>query len=138
LTFKGSIGAKPNPKTIGLQSLTAKILCKAHNSGLSDLDNAAGTAFDAVRSCRILSNVRKDAPGTRYKVERFTMDAKTSRALDLLKTLLNLSNESSMLIGVNGQAPGIPPADLVRICFGLEPFPVRAGMYHCSKRRDAR
>lgn len=46
-----------------------------------------------------------------------------------LKTLLNLSHESNLFIGVSGTEKGIAPADLVKICYGEQPFEGAAGMY---------
>src|SRR5579859_3998420 len=46
-----------------------------------------------------------------------------------LKTLINLSFEGPLLIGVNGAEPGRPSRDLLSIVFGDSPFAGRAGMY---------
>src|SRR5690242_8484631 len=46
-------------KSIGLSNLVAKILCKNHNSGLSDLDAAALAAFNAFREAIRLNQVRE-------------------------------------------------------------------------------
>src|SRR5690348_11277537 len=46
------------PKSIGLSNLVAKILCKRHNSGLSDLDSSALQAFNVFREAIRLNQVR--------------------------------------------------------------------------------
>lgn len=35
-------------KEVRIESLTGKVLCEAHNRGLSELDAAAGDAFSAI------------------------------------------------------------------------------------------
>lgn len=40
------------PKAIGINSLTANVLCRDHNSELSDLDNAALRAWEALKRIR--------------------------------------------------------------------------------------
>lgn len=120
---------KEEPKTVGIGSLTAKILCQEHNSQLSPLDSAAGAAFDSLRQQTKLANEReKLSPSTLLKVERFKIDAKLLERW-FLKTLLNLSYGGDFLIGINGTEKGVPPTELVRICYGQEPFPGEAGMY---------
>src|ERR1035441_9295323 len=37
------------PKEVRIESVTAKILCRDHNTALSELDSAAGQAFKAIR-----------------------------------------------------------------------------------------
>jgi hypothetical protein len=37
------------PKEVRIESLTAKILCRNHNSALSELDSEAGRAFSVIR-----------------------------------------------------------------------------------------
>ena len=45
-------------KQVRIERLTAKILCKDHNSALSSLDAAAGNGFDLIRDAAKLSNDR--------------------------------------------------------------------------------
>jgi hypothetical protein len=51
------------PKSIAKAALTRKILCRAHNSELSDLDGAAKDAFDIFREAtnRVLKNAENRA-----------------------------------------------------------------------------
>lgn len=129
VTVQGLHWCKDEPKTVGIESLTAKILCQEHNSQLSSLDSAAGTAFDVLRRQTKLANDRaKLSPNSLVKIERFTINARLLERW-LLKTLLNLTHEGQLLIGTGGTEPGVPPADLVQVCYGLQPFPGNAGMY---------
>jgi hypothetical protein len=129
VTVHGLNWCKDQPKTVGIESLTAKILCQEHNSRLSPLDSAAGAAFDVLRQQTKLSNERqKLSPKTLLKVERFIIDARLLERW-FLKTLLNLSHGSDFFIGVDGTEKGVPSSELVEICYGLRPFPCDAGMY---------
>lgn len=129
VTVEGLHWCKDQPKTVGIESLTARILCQEHNSQLSPLDSAAGAAFDALRRQTKLANERqKLSPKALLRVERFNIDAKLLERW-LLKTLLNLTYCSDYLIGVGGTEKGVPSSDLVQICYGLQPFPGDAGMY---------
>jgi len=77
--FPGSVSIRGFPwcaeqfKTVGINSLTANILCRKHNSELSEVDAAAGTAwrvlrevFDLLEDLRIAEAVTK----TRQKIAR--------------------------------------------------------------------
>ena len=129
ITVQGFHWCKDEPKTVGIESLTAKILCQEHNSRFSPLDSAAGAAFEALRQQTKLANERqKLPPGVLLKIERFIIDASLLERW-LLKTLLNLTYGSGFFIGIGGTEKGVPPNDLVQICYGLQPFPGNAGMY---------
>lgn len=129
ITVQGFAWCKDEPKNIGIGSLTAKILCGKHNSGLSPVDSAAAKAFDVLREQNLLANQRKERSlKTLLNVVRFHIDAKLLERW-FLKTLLNLTYQGDYFIGSSGIAKGEPPLDLVEICFGLKPFPGNAGMY---------
>ncbi len=40
-----------------------------------------------------------------------------------------LTWESNFFVGVDGDVKGTPSASLVNICYGLQPFPYKSGMY---------
>ena len=50
-----------DPKEVRIETLTSKILCKDHNSALSELDSAAGSAFDSIRDFTDKDKTRTDA-----------------------------------------------------------------------------
>ncbi len=126
---QGLSWCKNEPKTIGIQAMTAKILCREHNNALSPLDSAAGDAFDAFRqNAKRNGEIHKRSILTLLQEKPFTIDAKLLERW-LLKTLLNLTFESRYLIGTSGTEKGIPPLDLVEICYGRRNFPGAAGMY---------
>lgn len=120
---------KDEPKVIGIESATAKILCEHHNNTLSPLDEAASAAFDALREQTKLANDRAKFPQrTRFAVRRFPIKARLLERW-LLKTLLNFSFDGPYLIGPSGVTQGIPPLDLLEICFRGASFPSQSGMY---------
>src|SRR4051794_31716079 len=50
---------KTGPREVGLASLTAKILCKKHNSDLSEVDTGGAEAFNIFRQLRLVANQRQ-------------------------------------------------------------------------------
>jgi hypothetical protein len=78
------------PKTIGLSSLTRKILCTHHNSKLSLVDDAAIAAFNAFRKSVQLTDIREKIKERRWAVLHLPVDgAKLERWF--LKTLINIT-----------------------------------------------
>lgn len=129
VTVKGLRWCKDKPKTVGLESLTAKILCQTHNNALSPLDEAAGVAFDALRELCATENRRHTTSLlTRLATPTPIIDAKLLERW-FLKTLLNLSHGGEFFIGPSGVEIGVAPPDLVKICYGDAPFQGAAGMY---------
>jgi hypothetical protein len=109
-------------KTIGLGSATAHLLCKRHNSDLSELDDAAKISFAALRDASELSNSRLLIAPREWMVQETDVNG---LALErwFLKTSLNLyvlhSSQNRWRVGSVAEEV---PAILVRIVFGLEPF----------------
>jgi hypothetical protein len=128
LTVQGLAWCKDAPKTIGLSSLTAKILCREHNSELSELDSAAGNAIRVIRQAEQLEKVRRSLKPQFWTVVRSRIDGpKLERWF--LKTLINVTYENDFQIGTGPQAKGIPSADLVEIAFGRKRFTAYEGLY---------
>ena len=129
VTVQGFHWCKHEPKTVGIEAITSKVLCKKHNSDLTSLDEAAGAAFDCLRRQTKLYNDRqKFSSRAIFAVERFVINAILLERW-LLKTLINLTWESNFFVGVDGDVKGTPSASLVNICYGLQPFPYKSGMY---------
>jgi hypothetical protein len=122
----------PEPKTIGLANLTAKILCTKHNSDLSELDSAAGSAFSAMREMMHLSNVRAGLKPHYWKVQRYFVDGPALERW-FLKTLINLAVGGQYFIGLDSTEGGRPSASLVEICFGLRQFEEYEGLYSVAR-----
>ena len=120
------------PKCIGLANLVAKILCKRHNSGLSDLDHAALGAFKVFREMIRLNQVREKLkrPATHWNVKRMVIDGPLLERW-FLKTLINLSFGGEWPIGSNEK--GLPSSELVEVTFGKRQFERGAGLYLAAR-----
>ena len=116
----------PEPKQVGIGSLTANILCAKHNSELSPVDDGGAAAFHALREMMRISNVRKNIKGRITNVVHHHCDGPLLERW-LLKTLINISYRGDKPIG-QGAKVGKPTEDLVPIAYGLEPFPAGAGL----------
>jgi hypothetical protein len=123
------------PKELRIESLTAKILCKDHNSALSELDSAAGRAFNAIREYVSMTTERAKSPYINWAPAQFTIDGpKLERWC--LKTLLNFSFNRQLTIGPGSHAGGTVTCELVRIAFGLEEFTSGRGLYSAFRQNE--
>ena len=116
------------PKNIRIESLTAKILCRDHNSALSELDSAAGRAFQAMQDYATTTRDRAQMPYVNWAPKHFTIDGPRLERW-CLKTLLNFSFGRKLMIGAGSHEPGKVPIELVRVTFGLEQFSGGQGLY---------
>lgn len=132
ISVSGFPWCKGETKIISLSSFTSKILCTKHNSLLSPLDSAAGAAFKAFNDSALLLNKRLSEESSKFKVRHFRINGKLLERW-LLKTLINLCSESGLLVGSKAEKPGIPDESLVRICFGLEHFAGKSGLYLAAR-----
>jgi hypothetical protein len=132
LTVEGFPWCKGERVKIGLASFTAKILCRKHNSDLSDVDAAGGKAFEALREARRLANVREKRPTSRWSVVRTKIDGRGFERW-CLKTLINLCYEGDRPIGRDSVEAGKPSERLVRTAYGLESFLGKTGLYFVAR-----
>ena len=124
------------PKSIGLSSLVAKILCKKHNSSLSEVDSAALAAFNAFRQSIHLNNVRgKMKKPSTWNVKRFRIDGPRLERW-FLKTLINLSFGKEWSIGAGSHPEGTATGELVEAAFGRRELGHGAGLYIAAKAGD--
>jgi len=132
---KGLDWCLEEPKEVRIESLTAKILCRDHNSALSELDSEAGRAFNTIREFAQTKTEREKMPYINWAFKQQTID---SRKLErwCLKTLLNFSFGRNLVIGPRPQEPGSVSADLVRIAFGLEEFTAGRGIYTAYRQNE--
>ena len=123
------------PKKLRIESLAAKILCKDHNSTLSELDSTAGCAFNAIRDYANTTTERAKAPYINWAPKQFTIDGpKLERWC--LKTLLNFSFNRRLTIGPGTHDAGLVPEELVRIAFGLQEFTSGRGLYTAFRQKE--
>jgi hypothetical protein len=115
-------------KTVGLAALVKKVLCAAHNSMLSEVDNAAIGLMKALRAAVELNNARALLEPQNWQVQKFPVDgSKLERWF--LKTFITFAFGAQPLIGIDSSQPGHPSRALVETAFGLRQFPPRAGLH---------
>lgn len=122
----------PEPKTIGLQSLVAKHLCRHHNERLSPADSEALHLLRALHRMSASTEARKQGK----RQPRVVIDVDATRVEQwLLKTTFNMA-----LVG--GKATdgllidGAADERLARIAFGLDDFEEPDGFYWIARTAD--
>lgn len=120
------------PKEISLASLTAKILCRGHNSDLSPVDTAGGAAFGVFRQLRTVANERRGMTAGAWDVREYHVDGPMLERW-LLKTLINLTYTRDLPIGSLDVEKGCPARGLVEVTFGTRQFTGKAGLYFVLK-----
>jgi hypothetical protein len=113
---------------VGLSSLTAKVLCSNHNSGLSAADGAATTTVRLFQEALDLQSFRQKYKPTRWSREQFKINGYELESW-FLKTLINIAYKSEKMIGKRATEPGVPSVDLVEIAFQRRRFSPPAGVY---------
>lgn len=113
---------------VGIGSLTAKILCRHHNTLLSPVDQVGKQAFDALRKATALYNKRELRPGDTWSVARRQIDGPMMERW-FAKTTVNLFT----VLGVSWNHPiagGIsPPPALVEAAYGIRGLSKPMGLY---------
>lgn len=118
----------PQPKVVGINSLTGHVLCERHNSLLSEVDTAAAGAFKTFEQANDAVKLRT-ASGKPFNVTRRSVDGPRLEKW-FLKTLFALHSAGSLPGGLNPQ----PPArELCVIAFGRAPLYGRSGLYMICK-----
>jgi hypothetical protein len=128
ITVRGLHWCRDEEKTVGLAALTGKILCRKHNSDLSELDSAVKRAFETLDSSLQLFQLRSKLTRRRWTTQTYTIDGALLERW-FLKTLINLSHGGPWIIGEGAYSAGAPNDELVRIAFGRAVFREKAGLY---------
>jgi hypothetical protein len=128
VTVQGLSWCPNGPVTVGLSSLTAKILCTKHNNDLSFADAAASATIKSFEEAIALHKFRSQYRRTDWTRRDFKVNGHELESW-FLKTLINITFESEKLIGKCGTQPGIPPRELVEIAFQRCRFASPAGLY---------
>ncbi len=132
LTVVGYPWCRTEPKTVPVQTLVSKILCRVHNSALSEIDAAAKRAFHAIRAGQALGNRRHalGIPKKRWKYQRFGVDG-TLLERWFLKTAINMTVAyPGDMRWAQGDRPATdPPLELIQMAFGFIPVPPPLGLY---------
>ncbi len=120
------------PKLIGLASLTAKILCSKHNSGLSEMDTAAIQTAKAFREALDLRDFRERHKRTHWTRRRFQINGYQLESW-FLKTLIDIGYKGLLPIGSDSSEPGRASDSLIETAFGLRRFIKPAGLYTVAR-----
>jgi hypothetical protein len=131
VTVQGFKWCKSAPKEVGLANVTAKILCRKHNTELSPIDDAGAAAFDVFRQSTRLTIARAKVRTNYLHVETFRLNGPGLERW-FLKTLINVAYGHDYRIGRDSTVPGEPSPALVEVAFGKRAFEGRAGLYQVA------
>jgi len=132
ITIKGFDWLHGETKTVGIDSLVAKILCEKHNNLLSPLDAEAADTFHTITKILEVAQERgKTKLSKRYwRVEEHSADGRlferwaAKYALGLFCVV-----GKDWLWHQTGSEPLNPPKEMVRAIYGLGAFEKPAGLY---------
>jgi hypothetical protein len=128
---QGLSWCKAAPKRIGIASLTQKMLCRDHNSGLSHVDTEGKKLFVAIGDAADLAYRRsRQVPHRRWKPVRFVVDGLLIERW-FLKTTINvvIAQECRACWALtNAPVREVPPL-LVDAAFGRFTFARPMGLY---------
>jgi len=125
-------------KKVPVAKLTAKVLCRTHNSGLSDVDAAGGDLFEYIRRSGRLFKIRGEAlVRKKWKVVEYEADgARLERWF--LKTVINLgaSRSAGGKWAIDRTPLAKPPEAFVRAAFGEASLEPPLGLYGVVSSRE--
>ncbi len=136
ICVQGFQWCRPTYKEISVRNFTSNILCERHNSLLSDIgvDGGGTSAFDVFRQVakvhdQRLANIEAGFWTGRFDICEYSIDGSLVERW-LLKTLINmeLSGDQGLTLGPYDDAER-PHCDLVKMVYGLCPFPGSSGLY---------
>lgn len=126
------------PKTVGLDSIRANILCTRHNSDLSPVDVVSRELLDGFGEWLRLRSVREKLaarqPKRRWKIKRIRVDGSLVERW-FLKTTINLMYISGKDHSwhLEDATAVRPPQQLVDAAFGLKPLAAPLGLYAAAQ-----
>jgi len=118
-------------RTVGLQALTAKNLCKTHNELLSPLDSEAKRVFDTITELYRIQEVRQALTRTKkwsvvnHEISGSLFERWTAKFLVGFFYVFG----KDKLWHLTQTGPLEPPPPVVEAIFGLKPFDVPMGLY---------
>ena len=120
---------RTTPVRVGRASIVSKILCRAHNSALSDVDSAAIKTFRTLREAAELQETRRRSYFPPLVPICFGVEGALLERW-FLKTAINLSLVQQGEVNWFGGLPGrTPPRVLVEAAFGGPTLTGGAGLY---------
>lgn len=112
------------PKTIPVEGFSRNILCTAHNSQLSTLDDAGSHAFTCFSKFMQVRGVRIGEKRKQKEAQRYRVDGEKLERW-LLKAIIGTAFEHETV----DRGAWQPSLKWVEMVFGRRPFPVRCGLY---------
>lgn len=129
ITVHGFSWCAAAPVTVGRAAVTAKILCRAHNSQLSPADQGGIAAFQALRQAGQLVTRRRRIPPREWMLHCFTVDGGLLERW-FLKTAINVSALGpTKTRWLHDRASPDVPSLFVEAAFGLMRLPAPMGLY---------
>ncbi len=122
-------------KTVGINSLTANILCTNHNSQLSPLDSAAQSAWEMIEEAVEMQSRRDRGRGKQYPVKHRSLQSRPLQRW-FLKTAINvlIQNKHDGTWDSNGrEAIDVPPPLLEHIFLDRD-LPEPLGIYLVARQ----
>ena len=117
------------PVSVGRASIVSKILCRTHNSALSEVDSAAIRTFRTLREAAELQERRRRAFFPPVVPHCFEVDGALLERW-FLKTAINLALvQQGQVSWYDGKFGRVPPRVLVEAAFGGPPLAAGAGLY---------
>jgi hypothetical protein len=123
VNVKGLPWCKNEHKKLPIRILTSKILCRYHNTALSEVDAAAKHTFDTLGAAYDLYERRKAIQARNWTVKYFETDMLLLERW-CLKTLININLSNQPGLPIEGDLK-----ELVRVAFGLDKFTPPKGLY---------
>lgn len=125
ITVKGLSWCKDNECTIGLDSLTSKILCKQHNNDLSEVDIGGAAAFNTLKKMKHQLSIREKMSPRRWTKTKYHINGLMLERW-FLKTGINLIYYNPTQLKDENQSPD---KDLLEVIYGLRNMDKYAGLY---------
>ncbi len=118
------------PKTVSLASLTGHILCRTHNSRLSDLDTGIAATLRTLEASIDLYEARKRLLRRHWTIKRFRINGILLERW-FLKTFINFAVvDNKWIIGEGTHPGGKPSNELVQVVFGIKKFQAKLGLHY--------
>lgn len=129
ITVQGFPWCARSPITVGRAAITAKILCREHNSLLSPVDEGGILAFQALRQATQLAQRRRKIPQRQWMLHCFTVDGDLLERW-FLKTAINIASMGATPVQwlQEATADGLP-ALFVEAAYGRTRLPAPMGLY---------
>lgn len=129
IRVQGLPWCRDEPKIVGRNALTAKILCRSHNSALSPVDTAGRDAFRALANAAKFADNRTKITARTWIPFHFRIDGQLLERW-FLKTLINLVylRERPLPWSIGGSTHA-PPGVLIDAVFGVRALSKPLGLY---------